>query len=264
MQFGGTRFRLDGASTDDIMDAMQLILNTMGILSTGFVGIIMYAIVIPALEEFADYALLLKDETCSLPKIIIWDGQSYENAKAVQSKMVSTDIIIQTIPAPQPEINTPYNNYPVPMNWYNGNPTLSRHAAETFVRGSSLTFVSTPFNYYTVSDFIGVVKYQKPAILVNYPMYFAPGFYDSMFDWFHFLDDPSNNPTLNMNFRIKIGLCCEDIQRIKPFKDGSEIELVELVKLDGTFYTDGKVTEYTIDYNPDSERGASIEIKGTV
>lgn len=254
-QFGATRFRLDGAATDYVMDAMQISTNIAGVLSAGFVGIIMFVVVQPELETYADYCLLVSDETAALPKVLIWDGNGVDNAKAVKSKAATTN---NTPPYPVPEINPPYNNYGGAQPWN------VKHPPEWFVRGSGLPIVNTPSGWYTVSDFFGIVKYQKPALLVNYPMYFAPGFYDGMWDWFHWLDDPTNNPALNMNWRLKIPLCCEDLNTLSVWNDGSDVQLTQLVKLDNAFFPDGKITEITVDYDPASDRGMAIEIKGIV
>lgn len=249
--FGAARFRLDGASTDYLMDAMQTVVNTSFI--TASLGQIIMFGVKGGFEKYADYALLLKDETCTLPKIIIWDGVSYNNAKALRPKTAGAYNGVFGIPKPTP--NPAYNT----LNWDDP----KQHPPKTKVIGSALTLGSAPYGYYEVNDLLNLLTYSKPAMLVNYPMYFQPGFYDNLWDWFHWIDDPRLNPVLNQNWNVKIELCCPDLRRLQVFNDGSGVLLGEKVKLPELYYSDGQINEITVSYDTSDTYGQWIEIKGT-
>lgn len=182
--FGATRFRLDGVSEDCIFDAMQILSN--GAIFNVFINAQLKGTIYPAFDEYADYALLLSDETCMLPKVLLWDGNSYMNAKVIKPHRA----LSATTPE-MPAINPKYNPDNTP--WYNA------HDPETFVRGSGLTFGQKPPGRYVVQDYFGNDIANKPALLVNYPMYFEPNYYDTLWDWFHYLDDPGRNPKLHLN-----------------------------------------------------------------
>ena len=76
VQMGATKFRLDGASTDYLFDAMQQVVNTTLITGSVWTPSLIKS-VNDYVERYADYALLLKQETAVLPKILIWDGGLY-------------------------------------------------------------------------------------------------------------------------------------------------------------------------------------------
>lgn len=244
--FGATKFRLDGHSTDYIYDAMQVVLN--GAVFTGIVVPAMKFIVQPAIEEFADYALLLKDETCALPKLIIWDGQSYTNARAVKTKCSWPGL-----PAPLPQINHPYNNYPSPTPWN------VRYPPQTFVIGSNLTIPTSPKGYYYVSDYFGIQVAKQPAYLMNYPMYFEAGYLETLWDRFHWIDDPKRNPRHNLTWSCKVELCCDTLQQLEAFAQGAT---GRTVKLPLNFYPNGVIKEITVDYET-SDLGQHILLRGT-
>lgn len=249
--FGATKFRLDGASTDYIYDALQVVAN-----GATLTPIPSYTYQLDQIagffEKYADYALLLKDETCVLPKILIWDGVDYMNAKCV--KMYSAD---GSNSLGEPGVNTKYNT----LNWSHPD----KHPAKTFVLGSGANLGSFPPGYYTARTALGIaVITQQPAMLVNYPMFFEPGYYDTLWDWFHWIDDPKLNPVLNQNWSVKIPLCCEDLKKLKVFGDASKIKLGEKVKLPIKYYQDGKIIEITVSYDTSDELGQYIEIRGDV
>ncbi len=249
VMYGATKFRFDGASDDYIYDAMQVVINSSFL--TPFMAGTMLDFVEPAFEEFADYALLLKDETCTLPKVLIWDGERYDNARC--AKVYSTQ---KTDNNDSPPINQVYNKTAIP--W------IDRHSEHTFVRGSGLTLPRNQPGYYLLSDFTGVRKKRKPALLVNYPMYFEPYYADTMWDYFHWIDDPRLNPAMHQNWNVKIGLCCDDLKKLKVFDDARNIVLGEKVKLPSTYYTDGVITEIEVSYDPTDNLGQYIQLKGTV
>lgn len=249
-QFGATRFRLDGVSEDYIFDAMQVVVS--GAILTPYIAAWFFELVAPHIKEYADYALLLRDETCSLPKVLIWDGQSFENARAVK----------------------PFSGYPIdPANGpampnmnpkYNGTPWHDKHPPETFVRGSGLTLPPNQPGYYLVTSLTGLWEIKRPALLCNYFMYFEPGYEDSMWDWFHWIDDPLRNPTMQQSWRVKMELCCDDIKKLGVGDDAGGIALGAKVKLPAQFYQDGKIKEITLNYKPSNPEGPFIELKGTL
>lgn len=243
---GAAKFRCDGASRDYIYDACQQNVNSG--FFTNLFGI--WRNVMDEFERTYKYALLLKDHTATLPKIIIWDGVNYNSASALMSKSAYEPRF-----TPLPTINTRYNNYPTPEEWY------IKHPPITFAQGNLLVSGYTP-GYYTVRNFAGGVVAQQPAMLVNYDMYFATGFKGGLWDRFHWIDDPHQNPRSGQMWRVKIALCCEDLQRLGVNGYGQDVKLGGKVKLPRNYYPDGRIKEITLSYDPENEFGAYIEIKG--
>ncbi len=254
-QFGATKFRLDGASTDYVFDAMQVVINSNSL--NFFVGGIIKS-AYPQIEEYADYALLLRDETCALPKILIWDGASYENAKCGRYYYGHAAAGVE------PQMN----------NKFNGTVWSTKHKPETFVIGGNLSLSkakANPDGKYRV-QYAGNIIADQPARTVNYPMSFDTGFYDTLWDWFHWIDDPRLNPVLNQKWSVKLELCCDDLKvydsngnrRLGVFNDAGQIALGEKVKLPTKYYPDGRITEITVSYDPTDTYGQYIELKGTL
>lgn len=250
VQFGATRFRLDGTDEDYLYDAMQVVVN--GSFLTPFFAGLMFDVVGPHIEEFCDYGLLLQDETCTLPKILLWDGNSYDNARCIRTHTSTVDHGSITPPHP----NTKYNSGSV--SWSDS------HIVYNKVRGSNLTLPKSHAGYYTITDFFGARKIKKPVMLVNYPMYFAAGYLDSMWDWFHWIDDPKENPVLNMNWSAKIELCCDDLKHLKLFESLTKVKLGQKILLPVKNYPEGKITEIEVSYDPTDKIGKYIALKGTV
>jgi hypothetical protein len=253
--FGATKFRLDGASTDYIFDALQVMLNSQ--LLTGFMLGFTKDIIYPPIRDYADYALLLRDETCTLPKVLIWDPSSgVDNAMCVRPKYAHHDF------GAEPDINSRYNTSitGVPLPWSD----LLKHKPNTFVIGSSLTFSGHPVGRYLVQDIFHIKVADRPAMLVNYPMYFEPGYKDTLWDWFHWIDDPKRKPVLNQNWSLKMDLCCDDLKKLQVFDDASAIVLSEKVKLPIPYYGEGVITEIEVSYDPTDNLGQYIQLKGTV
>jgi hypothetical protein len=253
VQFGATKFRLDGASTDYLYDAMQVVVNG-AVLTVGFIVPLFKAVIAPVIRKYADYALLLKDETFSLPKLIIWDGVSYTNAKAVRP--FSAYPIDPANGPKMPDINEPYNNYPSSQPWHD------RHEPQSFVIGSKTTLGNYPKGYYKVQDLFGIVISEQPVLLPNFFMYFEPGYEDTLWDWFHWIDDPLRNPKMRMNFTAKLELCHDVLKKLKAFGDGSGVVLGHKLKLPGKYYTDGRIKEIEVSYDPQSDIGQYIQVKG--
>lgn len=243
-QFGAARFRFDGAQTDYIDDAFQVVVN--GSFLTPFMAGLMFDFVKPSFEEYADYALLIQEETIGLPKLLIWDGQSYENAKA--AKFLSAYPITGYA---QPDPNGQYNkNFDA---WH------GLHEPETAVRGSGLTLPPIQPGYYLVTDFSGAREYKSPALLVNYSMYFAPEFKGGLWDRFHWIDDPNKRAPALKNGYVKLEMCCELLQLLQVFGDGSATVLGEKIALpDGR---DGVIAEIEADYDTQNTLGKHVIIK---
>lgn len=259
-RFGATKFRLDGASTDYIFDAMQVVVN--GSLFSPFSAGIMRDIVAEYLEDFCDFALLLKQETTTLPKILIWDGVDYTNAKAVR-KIAAHIGANLPLPIPNPvynkgtQVSMPVTGQQlVATSWYD------LHVPETFVIGSKVTFGNQPAYKYRVEDYFGILVTEQPAMLINYPMYFEPRFYDTLWDWFHWIDDPERNPRIRYNWTAIMDNCCDTLNTLGVFA-GQDIALNQKVKLPLQYYPDGRITEITVNYR-DDELGSNVTIKGTV
>lgn len=248
-RFGATKFRCDGASADYIMDAAQQNVNG-GFVFQSLFGVIKN--VMDELNKTSQYALLLKNDTCSLPKVIIWDGNSYNAAQAVRPFSVNSFTGIQ-----EPQINQQYNNYPQPEAW------IGRHEPNTFVRGSNINPYVYPAFSYTVKDWYGSTVATQPAMLSNYFMYFEAGYLDTMWDWFWWIEDPIKNPKSGQKWSAKIEACCEDMERLGLFGDGSAVQLGQKVKVDNLNYPERQIKTISLNYDPENDIGAYIEISGT-
>ncbi len=247
-QFGATKFRLDGAAEDYLYDAFQVTLFMSAISIVGVFFNLVTGSIKDAFHDFADYVLLIEGETCVQPKVLIWDGLFHVNARALKQYSCNP-IANYAMPTP----NTKYN----PLPWF------MKHPADTYVRGGGLTLPPFYPGYYTVTGIFGAFEIKRPALLVNYPMYFEPGYEDTMWDWFHWIDDPAKNPRIHMDFTAKIELCCEDLQKLKVFNDASNIALNEKVKLSLPYYSDGRITEIEVSYDNSNDEGPYIQLKGT-
>lgn len=256
IQYGATKFRLDGIDVDYLYDAFQVVVN--GSVFTPYLAGVMFDYVYRAIDEFADYALLLSDENTTMPKILLWDGVSRENARCIRPYAASYEA------GNLPPINETYNTNKVP--WYEHNKAI------TDVRGAKLTFPKSKKGYYFLSDISGARKVIKEPMLMNYYMYFAPGYMDSLWDWFHWIDDPKKTPVMNMTWKAKIELCCDELKekdsegnyRLNVLKEASEIVLGEKVKLPLKYYQDGRISEIEVSYDPTENIGQHIVLKGTV
>lgn len=250
--FSATRFRHDGVSNDYIYDSLQNITN--GSMFDPITGMIFWNIVTnivaKELDYYSSYALLLSAETAVNPKLLIWDGKSYENARCIIKKG-AWDGRSQY---PEPEIEPYYNT--------NLKQWKELHYPQTDVQGRKLTLAASPTGIYEVQDRVGIVLAQKPALLVNYPMFFNANFKGNLWDRFHWIDDPNRNPVMNYDWEVKLELCCEDIKKIKATNYASDIVLHEKVKLPFGLYQTGTIKEIKISYKPDDEYGRYIELKG--
>lgn len=251
VQVGATRFRHDGAATDYIYDAMQACLayNLLApFMPTLFRQIDSW------LGEYANYALLLSAETASLPKIIIWDGASYLAAKSTLDTVPLRNSLTTTEPVPTP--NPRYNEDV--KSWADKYPPQSR------VRGSKLLSLTVPNGIYRVQTVSGSLVAQNSARLVNYAMYYNPEYTRTLWDLFHYIDDPRLKPKLNCNFTVKICLTCEDVTKLKLVGDGSRIEIGSKVLLDVPYYSQGKIEEIEVNIDPTDNIGSHITLKGSL
>lgn len=249
-QIGAAKFRFDGTSGDYIYDAAQVVINGSIISPLGQFATLKAAL--RSVDRIAKYALLLQAEKALLPKILIWNGESYENARCVFPKAAWNGVA----PEPMPTINTKYND--------NNEQWNVRHRPETDVIGKNLTFPSSPNGIYRVTDYFGILAAQHPALLVNYPMYFEPFYKGTLWDRFHFIDDPNVQMRLNRDWSVKIRMCCEDLIKCGVLNDARDIVLKEKVKLPNQYHTDGIIEEISVSYDPEEETGRFIELKGTM
>jgi hypothetical protein len=235
-QFGATRFRHDGITPDYVYDAAQATLNGQGIAS-------LLGQVDDALQRIPDHCLLLRDETATLPKLLIWDGQSYDRAAVVK------DIETWTGPA----INPKYNSLP----WN------QKHTVNTFVKGQNVNpFYNPVAGHYKVVNWIGNAIKDTPARLVNYPMYLAPDFEGGLWDLFHWIDDPKYNPRNRTLWKVVIDLCCEDLEKLNVGGEGSGVNLGQPVKLPIPYTPEGIIRKITVNYSPEDDLGSNITIEG--
>lgn len=243
--FSPTKFRLDGADDDYILNAWRQVNNSAFVLGSIWTPTVINSIMNDEFAEFADYAVLLKQENVTQPKILIWDESSgFLNAKAYRP--FGAVNFNATTPTP----NIPYNNYQGTKQWPQAYPP------DTKVGGRE---VGQPGVYQISSPWMLSGAYRRTAWLVNYPMYFAQGFEDGMWDWFHWIDDPRFNPRLNKTVTIRMELCCETLKRLDVFGNGNKVTLGKKVKLDGMY--DGYITNVEINYDTSNEDGMYIEIR---
>jgi hypothetical protein len=250
VEFGATKFNLDGASTCYYYDALQQLANSGAL---NFSALFSIPAIADNLRTYADHALLLQSEIVALPKVIIWDGEGYLNARALKLKGAWP----LASGYPTPTINPAYNK--------DNTPWEVRHTPQTKVLGSALSLGNAPDGVYEVDNLLGGSMLSNPALLINYPMYFEPYYLDTMWDWFHWIDDPLRNPVMNFNWKAKIRLCCEDLRIVGVLNDAANIGLGQKVKLPlSTFYQDGKLREITVSYDTKDTYGMYIELSGTL
>lgn len=272
--FGFARFRFDGVGGDYVYDAAQMVYNA-GITSHIIPGSRaayedLMDSVVGMIDADTDYAVLMSGETCALPKIIIYDGQGMDNARAWRGFKAGPTQVAQE---PEPATNSYYNKgRPTP----GGQPTAGRswrhfHEPDTTVSGSKLLFKNQrPYNYEVYRGMgIPILGSSSPvanhsALLVNYPMYFEPNFRGTLWDRFHWIDDPRRNITLNRNWRVKIELCPENMNILKVFNDANGININQPVLLDHGFHNEGRIREIEVSYDPGDTYGRYIELRGTL
>ena len=260
-QLGGTKFRLDGAATDYIYDTMQVVGNGAALAPPLFY---IFKDLDSALAEIANYVLLMKDENCGLGKILIWDEENYMNAKCIRNMVpVNNSLVPPNAGNPIPSPNMKYPLYDSKNNnapYYS--PWITYHPAKTDIKGHALVPGGSEPGVYEVKNYGGSLIAHNAARLVNYPMYFDPHYLGTMWDWFHFIDDPRFNPQMNMSWNLKIELCCDDLKKLKVLGDATDIELLSKVKLPFHYYPEGIITEIGVSYDSSDRLGKYISLKG--
>src|SRR5690606_22045049 len=187
----------------------------------------------------------------SLPKILIWDGAGYNNAKCVRPYHASV-----SLSAPTPTPNKKYNT--ASQLWEH------IHEPQTKVLGRKSVPPPQQHGVYEVRGLFGSLVTLQAAQLVNYPMYFEPGFQGSLWDWFHWIDDPNENPKRHLRFTAKLELCNDILDTIGPFGHGARIILGQKVKLPLDYIHEGRITEIEINYDSSSAIGPYIQLRGIV
>lgn len=288
--FAPAKFNLDGTTGNYLYDALQTCWSSIAL--TALVTAIIYDNLGTFIQEYTDFALQLQTETVTKPKILIWNGKQFLNARALTDEIMINGVPFTLGHAAQTGISgwpaPPTPNTLFPLQAATSGSVLTTLAAP------STTPALPPFNQwdyayppqsgvigriggsappsgvYQVMDYLGTVRAQNPAVLVNWPMYFTPYFKGSMWDMFHWIDSPYNNPQLHKKWSLKIPLCKEDIEKLGLTSDGGEVKLLSAVTLDTPFYDSGVITDIIVDYgNGDSTNGSpvtgqTIELKGYV
>lgn len=258
IDFGATKFRLDGASTDYILDAFQQVLNTTFITGSIWNGPFIKSIS-KVFDEFANYALLLRQETATIPKILLWDGRLDWDEESgyflpMNAKCYTPHNAHPNAGGNLPRINLHYGR--MPYFWH------ILHMPKSHVSGERLNFAGFTPGYYSLRYVLSGTKIaQYPVKLPNFPMYFQAGYFGTMWDWFHWIDDPNLNPVLNQQFKAKLELCCDTLKRLEVFNNSSAIKLAQKVNLPAK-YSDGYITEITVNYKSENDSAPHIEVKG--
>jgi len=300
--FGASKFRLDGSTSDYIYDAGQVVARSpiATLLPTVYFTL---GRVFDFVRQYGDYAVLLQGETVTLPKILIWDGKNNEGYGSESNAFLNARAIRDTIfigasetspgveyalghtahpgtltTVGMPDINplfpsqvTTVGAMPMPFTpstvpallpWNDG----KAYPSNTNVIGYSLGFIPPTPGVYRVINWLGINISSNPAILVNYPMYFNPYYKNTMWDNFHWIDDPYKVPRLHKNWNLKIPLCKEDLERLGLLGNGMNVKLLKSVLLDANYYNNGVITEIEVNYDTTDENGTGqyISIKGIV
>lgn len=285
IQIGATKFNCDGASTCYYFDAAQVLLDGsfLGVATTVqmqgvFIGHPPNNSNFRGLNFYGNYAVLMEGETCALPKIIIWDGIDYMGAKAVRSYGAHENLQLP-MPAPNPYYplqvavldsnNDPVldsNGYPLYNTYSAVWDDVNAHPPQTAVLGSEGTPATLPPGKYQLHDKVGSEITSADAFLVNYPMYFEQHYLGTLWDIFHWIDDPIRNPKLHLNWNFKIALCCPDLTLLQIWGDSSSTQLLQHVLLDNGPINDGQITEINVCYDSGDNLGPGkyIEIVGIV
>jgi len=286
--FSAAKFNCDGSSTNYLYDSLQAVYSIATLSGLGLPAVLLADELANKIQEYGDYKLLLQSETISLPKVLIWDGDTdnptdpnYLNATAIRDKINIAGTIYTlgksgwsgTVPAIDvPTVNPLYlTQIPsggttlVPSTIGSPTPWVTNHPPQTDVN-MKFPFSTSPAGVYEVKNIFGGVELSAAAILVNYPMYFEPHYKETLWDKFHFVDDPRRYPRLNKQWNLKIPLCCEDIERLKLVGTINEQMLLSSVLLDVPFYNVGIITKIVVSYENDEQDGVGqyIELSGIV
>lgn len=221
-ELAAARFRGDGVYKDYISESLSK-MWIAAIFSGGLSNIPLNSLK-KKLEHFKG-AILMQNETVSIPKLIIWDGQSKRFAKAKFWHQFGGNM-----PAPNPVYNPGKKYTEVHVN-------------------------DVPYDDY----------YNEFNKLYNYPLAFDAMFTGNLYDRFHQIDDPRINPPLNKNFELKISLCLDDLERLGVLDESENVAIGRKVKLDGgQYYKEGYIDEVELSFDPFDKLGRWIKIKGTM
>lgn len=290
--FTSTRFNCDGITRNYIYDALQVVATGAITPINPIINVIISELT-TQINRYTDYKILLQTETMSMPKILIWDGDTdnptdpyYLNATAVRDKIniagtvytIGHTPIDGTVPSiGKPLMNTLYPTYvpyaSAPFGCVpvipSGVPSAQQwdevHDVETGTTGR-WPATPSPAGVYTVTNIVGSNILSTAAILVNYPQYYEPHFLETMWDRYSWIDDPARWPRLNKTWSVQIPLCCDDIKKLNLTENVNAQKLLYPVLLDTAFYNVGIITNIRVVYQTGEDNGTGqyIELKGVV
>ncbi|VXB03252.1 hypothetical protein [Chryseobacterium sp. 8AT] len=220
--FAAARFRQDGILKDYIAESLKYIWIAAAI-SGGLANLLL----VPLRNKMREYKynLIIQNDTLTMPKLLIWDGESKRSAKV--------------------KWNYQFNVNMPPVNGVN-NPT-------------GINYKGIHQFDYDYDDY-----YNENNKLINYPLAFDANFTGNLYDRFHQIDDPRVNPPMNKNFELKIQLCTPALIRLGVFDGSSDIAIGRKVKLNaGQFYKEGTIEEIELSFDASDKLGRWIKLKGT-
>lgn len=220
--FAAARFRQDGVLKDYIGEALKYVWIAATI-SGGIANVLL----VPLRNRMKKYKynLIIQNDTLTLPKLLIWDGQSKKAAKVKYYHQFNGNM-------PPPNVN----NNP-------GGKTYHQ------IHSDDIAY----------DDY-----YDENNKLFNYPLAFDGNFMGNLYDRFHQIDDPRVNPPMNKNFELKIQLCTPELIRLGVFDGSSDIAIGRKVKLNaGQFYKEGTIEEIELSFDASDKLGRWIKLKGT-
>jgi len=220
--FAAARFRQDGVLKDYIGEALKYVWIAATI-SGGIANVLL----VPLRNRMKKYKynLIIQNDTLTLPKLLIWDGQSKKAAKVKYYHQFNGNM-------PPPNVN---NN------------------------AGGKTYHQIHSDDIAYDDY-----YDENNKLFNYPLAFDGNFVGNLYDRFHQIDDPRVNPPMNKNFELKIQLCTPELIRLGVFDGSSDIAIGRKVKLNaGQFYKEGTIEEIELSFDASDKLGRWIKLKGT-
>lgn len=224
IDFAPARFRFDGVGSDYIEDAgksmIDLTGNLLELITHNFRE---------AFESVSKGVLLVKDDKVITPKLLLWDGNSYRNARVVGPYGWNT-----SFPQKNPVYNLDNKDY---AQVHSGD--IGR------------------------SDTCDPVCFKEYSTIWNYPMVFDEMFIGNLWDAFHQIDDPRVNPPMNKTFTVTMELCCSDAEKLGLYNDTSLVKIGAKVKLlDTGWYPIGTIESIRVSNDPTAQQGRFIQLKG--
>lgn len=222
-EFGMQRFMWDGGDQPYISNAMEFARNTLIGVPVALVGLNV------GKQAFLDLkgVLYMTGDTCLFPKLLVWDGVDYDNAKVVRPYSYENDGAY----------------YPPPNIKYNK-------------EGKNYEEVH-PQDYDNFYDLDGV--------LYNYPMFFDAQFKGNLYDRFFDIEDPRTGSLLNKTWDLQIRNCCDNLRRLGVDGNGSNVAIGRRVRLfkDG-YYTEGIIESIEVNYDVTDRNGKFIRLRGKI